>query len=243
MSTLQAHTDSFAQGLRRYFSAEQIALLQGACIGIAGVGGLGSNCAMMLARCGIGHFVLVDYDVVEPSNLNRQHFFPHHVGQTKVDALAEQMICLNPHITIKTLHQKLDAENAIAIFAPCSIIVEAVDSASTKAILVQSLLSQGKSVVAASGMAGWGGAPMQKKRMGSRLVVVGDFINEVASAHEPEPEKEGLGYETSSEVQESHSNSASSAFLVPLSPRVTMAASMQADAVLEMVLGPCHGMR
>jgi len=79
------------QGQRLPLPPEQLANLATARIGIAGVGGLGSNCAMMLARSGIGQLVLVDGDVVDESNLNRQHYFPRHLGQSKVLALSTQI--------------------------------------------------------------------------------------------------------------------------------------------------------
>lgn len=213
----------FSQGIARYFSAEQLEKLANARIGIAGAGGLGSNCAMMLARSGIGHFVLVDDDVVDASNLNRQHFFPRHLGMAKVDALGEQMMELSDSISICALRQHLDASTIQDAFASCSIVVEAVDLASTKALIIQELLSSGKTVIAASGMAGWGGDGMRKKKLGSRLIVVGDFLNEVATAQE------------STSPLQMHA-------LPPLAPRVIMAASMQADAVLGCILGPCEGM-
>lgn len=213
----------FSQGLARYFSKEQMAMLASARIGIAGAGGLGSNCAMMLARCGIGHFVLVDDDIVDASNLNRQHFFPRHVGMAKVHALTEQMVALSEHVQVIALQEKLDAQNVLSIFASCSIVIEAVDLASTKALIIQELLSAGKSVVAASGMAGWGGDGMLKKNLGRRLIVVGDFVNEVTTAQESDQKQK----------QEQ---------MLPLAPRVIMAASMQADAVLGLILGPCPHM-
>ena len=73
-----------------YFTEEQRRKLAAARVGLAGAGGLGSNAAMMLARCGVGSLVLVDGDFVEPSNLNRQQYFPRHLGLPKVEALAEQ---------------------------------------------------------------------------------------------------------------------------------------------------------
>ncbi len=215
---------ALSQGLGRYLTDDQLQTLAGACIGIAGAGGLGSNCAMMLARSGVRNFVLVDDDVVDASNLNRQQFSPRHVGVPKVHALLEQLSELSEDIHIHAVHQRLDANNVHDIFASCSIIVEAVDLASTKALIIQELVGAGKTVVAASGMAGWGGEGMQKKRLGSRLIVVGDFVNEVTTAQEKAHESQVYA-------------------LPPLAPRVIMAASMQADAVLGLLLGPCVGMR
>jgi sulfur carrier protein ThiS adenylyltransferase len=59
-------------------------------IGIAGCGGLGSNCAVALSRVGIGRLILVDFDVVELSNLNRQYYFRDQIGLLKTEALTEK---------------------------------------------------------------------------------------------------------------------------------------------------------
>ncbi len=192
--------------LARYLSPAQRIRLARSCVGIIGAGGLGSNCAMMLARTGIGRFVLADHDVVEPSNLNRQHFFPCHVGKYKVDALAEQLRELNPALELVLSHERQTEVSVRPLFAGCDVVVEAVDTPETKRMLVETLLFSGHRVVSASGMAGWGGADMLRRRMG-RLVVVGDMTGAVES-HMP-----------------------------PLAPRVTMAAAMEADTVLELLLG------
>ena len=81
-----------------HLDAEQRVRLSSACVGLAGAGGLGSNCATLLARCGVGRLVLVDFDVVSLSNLNRQNFLPEHVGRLKVEALASMLripVCMH----------------------------------------------------------------------------------------------------------------------------------------------------
>ena len=203
----------FTEGLARYLTPEQLDCLREAQIGIAGAGGLGSNCAVMLARCGVGRFVIADHDSVEPSNLNRQQYLPGDVGRPKVEALAAVLRAINPDVAVVTQRVRLDAEVTPSIFNDCAIVVEAVDDAETKRMIVASLLGEGTFVVAASGMGGWGGAPMGSRRLGDSMVIVGDFTNEV-----------GPG-------------------LPPLAPRVVMAAAMQADAVLQRLLGPCTGLR
>jgi sulfur carrier protein ThiS adenylyltransferase len=199
------------RGLRRHLSPEQLDALAAARVGLAGAGGLGSNCAMMLARSGLTRFVLVDGDVVEDSNLNRQHYFPRHVGQSKVLALGEQLRELGG-IHIDARHVLLDERNIPDILALASIWVEALDEPATKRLFVEEALRAGVFCVSASGLAGWGGPPMQRRVLthkdGSpRFILVGDF------------------------------NSAVSEGLPPLAPRVMQAASMQADAVLEHILG------
>ena len=191
-----------------YFTDEQRQKLAAARVGIAGTGGLGSNAAMMLARCGVGMLVLVDGDCVEPSNLNRQHYFPRHIGRPKAEALAEQLSELYPAPSLE-LHQLwLDAGNIPAMLDKADFWLECLDDARLKALFVSSCLRSGRSVVSASGMGGFGGYAMGRrvKRMhGGLLAVVGDFRSDVSQ-------------------------------LPPLAPRVMQCAAMQADAALEFIL-------
>ena len=191
--------------LATHLPSELRAKLRAVHIGIAGAGGLGSNCAMALVRTGIGQITLADHDTVSLSNLNRQFFFPRHLGQLKVKALESLLLELNPALSVRAFPQRLTPETVCAVFAECPLVVEAVDDPVCKQNLVEALLLAGHTVVSASGMAGWGGGPMQVRRLGA-LIVVGD------------------------------QNRAVSPTCPPLAPRVLMAASMQADAVLEWIL-------
>lgn len=195
--------------LQSHLSAEQRKRLASARIGLAGAGGLGSNCAVLLARSGIRRFVIADPDVVSLSNLNRQHFFPRHVGLPKTEALGDVLRGLHPSLELVLEQRTLDGTAACAFFAGCDVVVEAVDDAAVKKALVEALLGAGHRVVSASGMAGWGGPPMTGRRIGSRLVVVGDMVSEIGPA------------------------------CPPMAPRVVMAAALEADAVLELLLGKC----
>ena len=146
--------------LEGHLAAEQCKVLASARIGMAGAGGLGSNCAVFLARTGIRDFVIADPDVVALSNLNRQHFFPRHLGLPKVEALGTVLRELNPSVILRLEPRALDGPSACALFAGCDIVVEAVDDPEVKKNLVEALLLAGHRVVSASGMAGWGGVPM-----------------------------------------------------------------------------------
>lgn len=176
-------------------------------VGIAGAGGLGSNCAVLLVRSGVGHLTIADQDVVSLSNLNRQFYWPRHLGRPKVDALGELLRDLNGGISLDLRRERLDAGTVGAVFAGCSVVVEAVDNAGVKRELAEALLRAGHVVVSASGMAGWGGPPMTARRLGGRLTVVGDHLSEVGPGRPP------------------------------LAPRVVMAAALEADAVLCHILG------
>lgn len=194
--------NSFIVGLDRYLSKEQLNALQQISVGIAGAGGLGSNIAMMLARCGIRCFTLADFDRVELSNLNRQFFFPDQIGQPKVEALAEHLRRLNPDMAL-TLHVKrLTHENIRATFSGCQVIVEASDVATAKAMCYQAFKNSDCFYTGASGLAGWKTEAMCYRKLDDKTVIVGDFTTGVNETYPP------------------------------MAPRVMQAASMQANAVL-----------
>lgn len=199
------NADALRQGLTRYFTPDELARLAAARVGIAGAGGLGSNVALMLARSGVEDMLLIDHDVVDASNLNRQQFWPRHVGRPKVEALGELLRELNPHIRLELVNARLDEANLPDLLPACPIWVEALDAADTKTLLVERALTSGRRIASASGVAGYGGPLMGRRRLGD-LVLVGDFQTDVA-------------------------------FAPPLAPRVTQAAALLADAVLEFILG------
>ncbi len=171
----------FKQGLQRYFSSEQLAKLSTVHVGIAGVGGLGSNCAILLARCGVAHFVLIDDDVVDTSNLNRQYYMPRHVQMHKVEALAEILLELNPRISVEKHILRLDEHNTSALLNKATHWIEALDDASSKRFFVEQTLKKELFTVSASGICGFGGPPMQQRALGKYLVLVGDFSSDMQS--------------------------------------------------------------
>ena len=190
-----------------YLTPSERAVLEAARVGIAGAGGLGSNCAMHLVRAGVRHLTVVDFDVVNESNLNRQFFFRDQLGLKKVEALKANLLRIDPDADIRSVDLRLDAASARETFADCDIVVEAFDVVEAKAMLVAALAPSGKRIVTASGLAGWGRSnAMQVRRMGN-IVAVGDGETAVG---------EGAA---------------------PASPRVGIAAAMQANSVVAMLLG------
>lgn len=189
-------------------SPEERETLGRAVIGIAGAGGLGSNCAMHLVRCGVGKLVIADFDRVSGGNLNRQFFFADQVGRPKVEALGENLRRIVPGVELSLHDLTVDTENAIDLFGSCDIVVEAFDSGAAKQMLIRAMLAAGKTVVATSGLAGWGRSNELKLRRigGGKLYLIGDAESDVA--HSP-----------------------------PFSPRVGIAAAMQANTVIALLLG------
>jgi len=149
-------------------------------VAIAGLGGLGSNIAVMLARIGVGQLLLVDFDIVEPSNLNRQCYSISHLGLPKTLALKGQLEAVNPFISIKTKNVRVTGSNVKELFEGYDIICEAFDRPDSKAVLVNTALKELETVklVAASGMAGYESSNLIRTvRPMKRLYVCGDLEN------------------------------------------------------------------
>lgn len=187
---------------------EIASVLSSKSVGIAGCGGLGSNCAVALARTGIGRLVLADFDVVSISNLNRQYYFLHQAGVKKVFALKENMALINPQVQVETHDVKLSPSDILRIFKDCDIIVEAFDLAEMKKMIIETVLSEmpEKIIVSGLGMSGYGNSNSIKVKQIGALFICGD------------------GHSGVSEDQP------------PLAPRVGIVANMQANTVIELLL-------
>lgn len=109
--------------------------LQQAVVAVAGCGGLGSNAAMWLARLGVGNLLLIDFDKVEPSNLNRQYYFLEDIGRYKAEALREHLLRVNPYSDYQACIVKLTEQNIPRLLAKADIVCEAFDKAASKAML------------------------------------------------------------------------------------------------------------
>lgn len=157
--------------------------MKAARIGIAGLGGLGSNAAAALARSGAGHLTIADFDTVELSNINRQLYTLKHIGMKKTDALADILREINPFCKIAARPIKITEENCAEIFADCDIVCEAFDLPDQKAMLVNTLLERRPDlhIVSGSGMAGFGRAnEIITRRVTERLTVCGDGSSDVS---------------------------------------------------------------
>ena len=151
-------------------------------VAIAGLGGLGSNIAVALARVGVGHILLIDFDIVEPTNLNRQSYYAEHLGMPKTEALAEQLQRINPFISVCTEQIRIDETNAKKLFEGYDIVCEAFDLAKEKAALINTLLTSYPNVkiVSASGVAGYESAnKIRTCRKFKNLYICGDRESEV----------------------------------------------------------------
>lgn len=191
-------------------SQEDAEKLSKAKVAVAGLGGLGSNVALFLARAGVGHLHLIDFDKVDITNLNRQHYFIPHLRRYKTEALKEQLLDINPWLDIRTSCEKVTEENIPQLFQSADIICEAFDRPENKAMLVNGCLEEfpDKPLVCASGMAGWGKSnSIATRQVGRNFYICGDETSGIE-------EGEGL-----------------------VAPRVALCAAHEANLILELLLG------
>lgn len=178
-------------------------------VGIAGAGGLGSNCAIALARCGTGTLVIADSDIVETQNLNRQYYFADQTGMLKTEALKKNISRINTSVKVIIHNLILNESNIPSVFEGCDVIVEAFDSTDMKKMLVETvqLKMPGIPVIIGSGLAGWGNnETIRYRKIDDTLYVCGDESTEVSNE------------------------------LPPMAPRVGIVANMQANTVIEILM-------
>ncbi len=198
----RALTERHTPKLQEKFSAARVA--------VAGLGGLGSNIALWLARLGVGHLLLVDFDRVELSNLNRQQYFLRHLGMEKTRAMEEILKEVNPYLDVQCLCRRVQEDNLKEIFRDWDYICEAFDRAEEKAMLVNGILEHfpEKILIAASGMAGFGrSGEIRTRRVSENFYLCGDGTSE-----------SGPGYGL-------------------MAPRVALCAAHQANLAAELILG------
>ena len=184
--------------------------LSKAVIGVAGLGGLGSNIALSLARVGVKKLVLADFDVVEPSNLNRQQYFVRHIGMKKTQALKELINDVNPFVEVETHDIFLDEKNVASVFGECEILCEAFDNVAGKAMILNEAGAslKEKKIIGASGMAGYFSSNLIKTiKFAKNVYLCGDLTNEA---------KIGQGL---------------------MAPRVAVCANHEANLVIRLLMG------
>ena len=173
----KALCERHGENLQKKFSAATVA--------ICGLGGLGSNIAISLARAGIGTLILIDFDRVDITNLHRQQYKANQIRMNKTDALRDNLLEIAPYVALKTHTIRVTEENAAHLLQGADIICEAFDNAECKAMLTNLVLETmpDKYLVAASGMAGMGSAnTIQTRRVSKRFYICGDGASDVSEA-------------------------------------------------------------
>ena len=173
--------EAIVAALNERHSPEKQKLLSAGRVAIAGLGGLGSNVAYALARIGVGHLHLIDFDVVDITNLNRQQYFMEHIGMYKTEALKQELLEINPYLEIRTDCVRVTEDNLEELFREDEIVCEAFDVPECKAMLVNGILERcpGKTIVSASGMAGYGSSnAIHTRKITKHFYLCGDEVSD-----------------------------------------------------------------
>ena len=181
-----------------------------ACVAVCGLGGLGSNIAVSLARAGIGRLILIDFDRVDITNLHRQQYKADQIGRYKTDALLENLHEISPYMKADIFTERITEENFAELLKDADIICEAFDGAESKAMLVNKVLEElpDRYIVAASGMAGMGTPnSIKTRKITKRFYLSGDGQSDAADT---------IGL---------------------MAPRVMLCAAHQAHTVLRIIAG------
>ena len=200
--------DEWKKALEERHGKELQQAFSSATVAICGLGGLGSNIAIALARSGVGKLILIDFDRVDITNLHRQQYKASQIGMYKTDALADNLREIAPYIELEMHTERITEDNAVKLLQGADIVCEAFDDAECKAMLTNTVLSEmpDKYLVAASGMAGMGVTnSIKTRRITNRFYLCGDETSEVS---------DGIGL---------------------VAPRVTLCAAHQAHTVLRIL--------
>ena len=200
--------DEWKKALEERHGKELQQAFSSATVAICGLGGLGSNIAIALARAGIGKLILIDFDRVDITNLHRQQYKADQIGMYKTDALAVNLREIAPYIELELHTERITEDNAAMLLKDVDIICEAFDDAECKAMLTNTVLSDlpDKYLVAASGMAGMSETnSIKTRRITSKFYLCGDETSEVS---------DGIGL---------------------VAPRVALCAAHQAHTVLRIL--------
>ncbi|MFH1875969.1 MAG: sulfur carrier protein ThiS adenylyltransferase ThiF [Candidatus Omnitrophota bacterium] len=199
--------EEFYSNLTQKLGEENLKKVQTARIGIAGAGGLGSNLALNLVRVGFTRLTIVDFDRIEPGNLDRQFYFFDQIGHNKVEALSVNLLRINSRLELKVISKKIEARDVLELFGDCDAVAECFDKAEFKSMLVSNLLAMDTFIVAVSGLGGIGASDdIRVHKVKRNLVLIGDLTSDISGKP-------------------------------ALSPRVNIAAAKEADAILEHVIG------
>ena len=202
--------EEIVAALNERHSPEKQKLLSAGRVAIAGLGGLGSNVAYALARIGVGHLHLIDFDVVDITNLNRQQYMVEHLGMYKTEALKDELQRMNPYIEVQIDTARITEENCRDLFKDDDIICEAFDKPDVKAMLTEQILCYypEKTLICGSGMAGYGSSnTIKTRKINDHFYICGDGVSGAMPGR-------GL-----------------------MAPRVTICAAHEANMVLRCVLG------
>ena len=184
MASIPSNEEMYTELCKRH-GKERQDKFRSSCVAVCGLGGLGSNIALSLARAGVGTLILIDFDRVDVSNLHRQQYFADQIGMYKTEALENTLKAVMPYINIKTHTVKINKDNIQELLSDADVICEAFDVAEEKAMLVNEIsenLPQ-KYIVCGSGMAGFDTSnSIKTRRLTKRIYICGDETSDVSDA-------------------------------------------------------------
>ena len=175
--------EEWNKALEKRHGKELHTVFSSATVAVCGLGGLGSNIAIALARAGIGRLILIDFDRVDLTNLHRQQYKAEQIGMYKTVALAENLKEIAPYISLEIHTERITEDNAVTLLQDADIICEAFDNAECKAMLTNTVLTEmrDKYLVAASGMAGlYDANRIKTRKVTSKFYLCGDEKSDVA---------------------------------------------------------------
>jgi len=202
--------EEWMHALRKRHGAALQERFSRAAVAVCGLGGLGSNIAIALARVGVGKLILIDFDRVDVSNLHRQQYKADQIGRFKTDALSENLREIAPYVCVEAVKARMTDENLADLLKGAHVVCEAFDDAEQKAMLVNGVLERlpDAFLVAASGMAGLNTPnAIHTRKVAKRFYLCGDEVSDVGA---------GAGL---------------------LAPRVMLCAAHQAQTVLRILAG------
>lgn len=199
---------TFEKALLSFFKPKELILIQKKHIFIAGAGGLGSNIALALVRSGFKKFWILDQDVIEPSNLNRQAYTVQDIGRIKVEALLDKMLAINPNVQIEIFHQTWTAKTPPLLPKNIDFVIEAFDKPEIKQSFVEWASPLFPEVISGNGMAGITGEAVTRVHYVGNISFIGDGFSDINGG------------------------------LPPLAPRILQCAGKMAEIVLSKTLNP-----
>lgn len=174
--------EEMLSALKKRQGAELQDGLSSATVAVCGLGGLGSNIAISLARAGIGSLILIDFDRVDITNLHRQQYKASQIGRYKTDALTENLKEIAPYVEIQSHTVRVNESNAYDLLKDADIICEAFDNAECKSMITDIVLEKmpDKFLVAASGMAGMDSPnSIKTRKITDKFYLCGDGVSDV----------------------------------------------------------------
>lgn len=173
------------QNLSRYLKVDDLSKIKKITVGIAGCGGIGSNTANNLVRLGFKNFILIDFDKIDFSNLNRQFYFYDQVDKYKSTTLKENLLRINPDLNITSITTKLTRENIKIYLKESDIVIEGFDTVENKQMLIEEIFNF-RQLISTSGLGTyWNVESIKTREITKNFTMIGDFFSDTDKGDSP----------------------------------------------------------